>query len=120
MQLAHIYKQNGAAAISILTDQQYFMGDLAYLQAIALQTTQIPLLRKDFLYDPYQIYESRAAGADAVLLIVAGLTISQLRELHQLSQELGMTALVEVHTYHELEGFKLRSKLGWHQQPQFT
>jgi indole-3-glycerol phosphate synthase len=103
IRLARIYQQNGATAISVLTDQHYFKGDLEYLQAIAMRTPRIPLLRKDFLYDPYQVYESRAAGADAVLLIVASLSIAQLHELHDLSQQLGMSALVEVHTIDELE-----------------
>lgn len=103
IQLARIYQQNGASAISILTDQPFFMGDLSYLQTIAMQSPRIPLLRKDFICDPYQVYESRAAGADAVLLITASLTVSQLRELHDLCLQLGMSALVEVHTFPELD-----------------
>lgn len=103
LRLARIYQENGAAAISVLTDRRYFMGDLDDLRVIATQKPRLPLFRKDFLWDPYQVYESRAAGADAVLLITAGLTFSQLCQLHDLSHELGMAALMEVHTMQELD-----------------
>ncbi len=103
LKLANVYRNSGAAAMSVLTDERYFQGNLAYLRQIAALPERLPLLRKDFLFDPYQVYEARAAGADAVLLIVAHLTPVQLRDLHQLTAELGMVALVEVHTQSELE-----------------
>ena len=100
--LASIYRQNGAAAISVLTDGPYFGGLLEDLQT-ARRRSGLPVLRKDFLCYPYQIYEARAAGADAVLLIAAYLTSARLLELHTLAQALGMAALVEVHDRAELE-----------------
>jgi len=103
LRLARLYIDNGAAAISVLTDERYFGGHLAYLEQIAGLTPRLPLLRKDFISDPYQVYEARAAGADAILLIVAGLTAQQLAELHTLAKNLGMAALVEVHTRRELD-----------------
>ncbi len=106
--LARIYSQNGAHAISVLTDERYFGGSLEILQAIAALPDRLPLLRKDFICDAYQLYEARAAGADAVLLIVAGLSESELHDLYAQSIELGLTPLVEVHTLGELEvGLKL-------------
>lgn len=101
--LARTYRENGAAAMSVLTDEWYFQGHLDFLRQIAALPERLPLLRKDFLYDPYQIYEARAAGADAILLIAASLDAAQLRDLHQLAQELGMAVLVEVHTQAEVE-----------------
>jgi indole-3-glycerol phosphate synthase len=103
LRLARAYHENGAAAISVLTDEPYFGGSLEHLRQIASCSPRIPLLRKDFICDPYQVYEARAAGADALLLIVAGLSIGILRELHHLTLELGMAPLVEVHTRQELE-----------------
>jgi len=103
LRLAGIYQQNGAACISVLTDEHYFQGSLEYLTRIAGLQPRLPLLRKDFLFDPYQVYESRLAGADAVLLIAAMLSAQHFRELHSLSLELGMAPLVEVHTRAELE-----------------
>lgn len=103
LRLAQIYRDNGAAAISVLTDERYFGGQLAYLEAVAGLEGHPPLLRKDFIFDPYQVYEARAAGADAILLIVAGLSAEQLGSLHALVGSLGMAALVEVHTRRELE-----------------
>ncbi|MEJ2709464.1 MAG: indole-3-glycerol phosphate synthase TrpC [Anaerolineales bacterium] len=103
LHLARLYVDNGAAAISVLTDERYFGGHLDYLAQIAGLTPRPPLLRKDFICDPYQVYEARAAGADAILLIVAGLSAPQLAELHALTKTLGMAALVEVHTRQELE-----------------
>ncbi len=102
LRLAHTYSQHGAAAISVLTDERYFRGSLDHLRAIRA-AVDLPLLRKDFVYDPYQVYEARAAGADAILLIVAALAAAQLAELHGLAGELGMAALVEVHTADELD-----------------
>lgn len=105
--LATTYAQNGAAAISVLTEEPHFQGSLEHLALIRDTLRQrelsVPLLRKDFLFDPYQVYESRAAGADAILLIVAILSDAQLRDLLQLSHELGMACLVEVHDEAELE-----------------
>lgn len=103
--LAREYAAAGTAAISVLTETHYFRGSPDYLKHIqdALAATDIPLLRKDFLTDPYEIYESRAMGADALLLIAAILPSWQLKELRELSQELGMDCLVEVHSEKEIE-----------------
>jgi indole-3-glycerol phosphate synthase len=102
--LAGLYAANGAAAISVLTDQRFFGGSLEHLRGIRqrLGAACPPLLRKDFLCDPYQVYGARAAGADAVLLIAAYLPAAVLGELQALAQALGMAALVEVHTVDEL------------------
>lgn len=100
--IARIYVENGAAAISVLTDEKFFQGHLDYLAAIR-QAVSVPLLRKDFIVEPYQVYEGRAAGADAILLIAAALSADQLRRLRDLAGELGMAALVEVHNQAELE-----------------
>jgi indole-3-glycerol phosphate synthase len=103
--IARIYAASGAAAISVLTEPKYFKGGLDYLLDIkkALAAKPLPLLRKDFIFDPYQIYEARAYGADCLLLIVAILSPFQLSELLQLSRQLGMMNLVEVHNAAELE-----------------
>jgi indole-3-glycerol phosphate synthase len=101
--LARIYTQNGARAISVLTDERYFGGNLETLMAISALPGRLPLLRKDFICDAYQLYEARAAGADAVLLIVAALSESELNDLYYQSIELGLTPLVEIHTLAELE-----------------
>jgi len=101
---AHVgrtYAQHGAAAISVLTDARFFRGADAHLVAVR-RIVGTPVLRKDFVLEPYQIYESRAIGADAVLLIVAILESGALRDLQGLAAELGMAALVEVHTEDEL------------------
>jgi indole-3-glycerol phosphate synthase len=102
--IALTYAVNGAAAISVLTDGKYFMGSLDYLKDIrkALEKP-VPLLRKDFILDEYQVYEARAAGADAVLLIVAILESKKLAELLDLSHQLGMKCLVETHDEYECE-----------------
>jgi len=100
--LAREYEENGAAAISVLTEEDHFHGALAHLAAVR-QAVRLPLLRKDFLFDPYQLYEAAVAGADAVLLIAAILDAEQLRDLHHLAEELALDALVEVHTRTELE-----------------
>lgn len=102
-QLASIYHDNGASAISVLTDQRYFMGRLEYLSAVAALTPRLPVLRKDFIYDPYQVYEARAAGASAILLIAAMLESTLLRDLRDLANELELSALIEVHDLAELE-----------------
>jgi len=100
--IASIYARHGAAAISVLTDGKFFQGELRFLTAIR-QHVQVPLLRKDFVVDPYQLYEARWYGADAVLLIAAALDVPQLIDLAALSRELGLEPLVEVHTAAELE-----------------
>lgn len=100
--IAQTYAANGAAALSVLTDERYFQGQLTFLMAIS-QAIALPLLRKDFVIDDYQVYESRAAKADAILLIVAALESGQLREFLGLAYELGMAASLEVHTVEELE-----------------
>lgn len=101
-ELAKEYEQGGAAALSILTESDYFQGSLDHL-AEARSNSRLPILRKDFILDSYQIYEAAAAGADAVLLIVAMLQESALRELQDLAHALQIDALVEVHTESELE-----------------
>ena len=104
VEIAKVYAGNGASAISVLTETKHFQGSLQDLRAIrdALGDKRIPLLRKDFLFDPYHIYESRAYGADALLLIVAILAPAQLKELLFLSHQLGLKCLVEVHNEAEL------------------
>lgn len=96
------YQRGGADAYSVLTEEDHFGGSLADLKALR-ELAAVPLLRKDFLFDPYQIYEARVAGADALLLIVAALEEDQLTELVELSRTLHMEALVEVHSTGELE-----------------
>ncbi len=105
VEIAQTYASNGASAISVLTETRYFQGHLKHLRDIrnALENKSLPLLRKDFLGDPYQVYESRAYGADSLLLIVAILTPEKLGELLGLSHELNMSCLVEVHNETELE-----------------
>ncbi len=100
--LAVEYQCAGADALSVLTENRFFEGSVENLVA-ARAATSLPILRKDFLFDPYQIYESRAMGADALLLIVAALEFSQLRDLQYLAFELGMDVLVEAHTPKEAE-----------------
>ncbi|MFM8446932.1 MAG: indole-3-glycerol phosphate synthase TrpC [Candidatus Nanopelagicaceae bacterium] len=100
--LAAQYQQAGAAAVSVLTEQRRFNGSLADFDAVRSEIT-LPMLRKDFMVDEYQFYEARAHGADLVLLIVAGLSKSQLSDYFALATELGMKSLVEVHTHDELE-----------------
>ena len=105
--IAETYAASGAAAISCLTDARFFQGKLAYLAEISehlrAKNLSRPLLRKEFIYHPYQVYEARAAGADALLLIVGVLGSAELRELLVLTNRLGMGALVEVHDEAELE-----------------
>ncbi len=107
LELATMYAKNGAAAISVLTDARYFQGKLAYLSDIRQHLTQLqqstPLLRKDFIFDPYQIYEARFAGADALLLIASVLNDEELANLFAITHNLGLTALIEVHNRAELE-----------------
>jgi len=104
VEIAQIYAGNGAAAVSVLTEAKYFQGSLDHLREIKNSLPKKPpLLRKDFLFDPYQIYESRAYGADSLLLIVAILKPAKLQELLRLSHELHMSCLVEVHNEAEVE-----------------
>jgi indole-3-glycerol phosphate synthase len=100
--LARAYADGGAAAISVLTEERRFHGSLDDLRAVRA-AVDIPVLRKDFVVTPYQLFESRAAGADLVLLIVAALDDALLSQLHALAIELGLTPLVEVHDEHETE-----------------
>ena len=100
--LAEQYQLAGASVISVLTEERRFKGTLADLTAVRAKVT-IPVLRKDFMVDEYQFFEARAHGADMVLLIVAALAKSQLRDFYDLATELGMAALIEVHTADELE-----------------
>ena len=104
VRLAGTYAANGAAAISVLTDPR-FQGELDHLTLVKTSgaSQRAPVLRKDFLFDPYQVYEARAIGADTYLLIVAILSASQLGELLALGRELGMDALVEIHDEEELQ-----------------
>lgn len=99
--LAKIYQDAGASVVSVLTEKRKFGGSLDDLVAVRNAIT-IPVLRKDFMVDEYQFYEARANGADMVLLIVAALSVSQLRDFAALTRELGMRSLVEVHTENEL------------------
>ena len=100
--LAKTYAQAGAVAISVLTEVNYFEGSLDHLVAIR-EAVNLPLLRKDFIFDQYQVYESRAYGADALLLIMAILSQEQLKEMLSLSRSLGLSCLVEVHNESEVE-----------------
>ena len=104
VRLANAYVENGAAAISVLTDPR-FQGTLDHLAEVkhAVLSQGTPVLRKDFIFDPYQVYEARACGADAILLIVAILTPQKIAELLTLSRRFWMQCLIEVHTQEELE-----------------
>ena len=99
--IARQYEAGGADAISVLTDADYFQGSLEYLYAVR-SAVNLPVLRKDFIIDPAQVYQSRAAGADAILLIAAALDRAMLEQLSALTADLGMAALVEVHNADEL------------------
>jgi indole-3-glycerol phosphate synthase len=101
-ELARAYALAGARAISILTDGPFFQGSLDHLMAVR-EVVDLPILRKDFHVDPYQVWEARAAGADAILLVVAALSTPELLDLLGLSRELNLAALAEVHTRQELE-----------------
>jgi indole-3-glycerol phosphate synthase len=99
--IAASYADGGATCLSVLTDQQYFQGSNEYLVS-ARKACGLPVLRKDFIIDEYQVYEARALGADCILLIVAALEPSRLRNLESLARELGMSVLVEIHDVAEL------------------
>lgn len=109
--IAESYEKNGAACLSVLTDEQYFHGSIEFLRE-ARYASSLPILRKDFMVDEYQIYESKAIGADAILLIVAALEDDQMHALSQLAQSLGLAVLVESHNKDELErALRLPTKL---------
>ena len=111
--LAQLYQQCGAQAISVLTDREFFQGDLRYIEQVK-QVVSLPVLRKDFIIAPYQIYESRAAGADAVLLIAEALEPARLMDLMILAGSLTLTVLLEVHGVDAL--LQLRSMIGFPQK----
>ena len=100
--IALSYQNSGAACLSILTDQEYFQGHPEYIMQVKLNS-KLPILRKDFIVDPYQIYESRALGADCILLIVAALDLKKMKELESLANDLEMAVLVESHNQQELD-----------------
>lgn len=100
--IARSYEQAGASCLSVLTDADYFQGSEDFLVA-AREATRLPVIRKDFIVDPYQVIEARAIGADAILLIAAALTDQQMKDLNQLAISLGMDVLIEVHNKEELD-----------------
>ena len=102
VRLARAYQCGGAGAISVITEKKYFKGDPAYISQVK-KCTELPILRKDFIFNEYQVFESRVLGADAILLIVSILDQYMLRRLIRLAADLGLTALVEVHDKNELE-----------------
>ena len=111
IEIAQSYEQHGAACLSVLTDRDYFMGAAEYLVA-ARSATRLPVLRKDFIIDPYQIFEARCMGADCILLIVAALSQAQMEELERVAMQLGMSVLVEAHSQEEFErATRLRTTL---------
>ena len=101
-EIAASYAKHGAACLSVLTDEQFFQGSVAYLQQ-ARAACALPVLRKDFMIDEYQIYQARAMGADAILLIAAALSLDEMREFEALAHSLKMAVLVEVHDAAELD-----------------
>ncbi len=101
-EIAQSYAQHGAACLSVLTDEKFFQGSADYLMQ-ARAACELPVLRKDFIVNEYQIYQARAMGADAILLIAAALTLSQMKAFEKLAHKLGMAVLVEVHDGGELE-----------------
>ncbi|MBL6665142.1 MAG: indole-3-glycerol phosphate synthase TrpC [Rickettsiales bacterium] len=111
LEIAKIYQDSGAACLSILTDEKYFQGSTQYLQEIAAQTN-LPILRKEFIVDTYQIYEAKMLGASCILLIVAMLDDKKLLELEKCALDSGLSVLIEVHNTEELQrASKLQSKL---------
>jgi indole-3-glycerol phosphate synthase len=109
--IAQSYAEHGAACLSVLTDRQFFQGSADYLKQ-ARASCDLPVLRKDFMVDPYQVYEARSMGADCILLIVACLADAQMAELEALARSMDMAVLVEVHDAAELQrALKLKTKL---------
>ncbi len=102
VEIARIYEESGAAAISVLTDEGFFQGSLRHLKAVK-EVTNIPLLRKDFIIDEYQIYESKVWGADAILLIANCLSIDKINSFLNIAESLGLDCVVEIHTHEDLE-----------------
>lgn len=102
IQIAQIYEKSEAAAISVLTDEKFFQGNIQYLKDVK-NTVNIPVLRKDFIIDEYQIYQTREMHADIILLIASALEKNQLKEYYSLSKELGLSVLLEVHDKNEFE-----------------
>ncbi len=102
IEIATTYASNGASALSILTEERFFLGNPAYLM-MAKEKTTLPILRKDFIVDPYQIYESVLLGADAILLIASALSFEQLKQLYTLALSLGLAILIECHTAEEVD-----------------
>ena len=100
--IARIYERNGAAAISVLTDREFFQGDLSFLARVRSVTSAVSVLRKDFIIDEYQVYQSRLAGADAIFLIVAALDLPTLNRFLGIARDMGLDCLVEVHSKDEL------------------
>jgi indole-3-glycerol phosphate synthase len=110
-EIAAGYARSGAACLSVLTDKEFFQGASDYLR-VAKAACDLPVLRKDFMIDPYQVYEARAMGADCILLIVAALSLGQMQELEGIAMELGMAVLVESHDGAELDqALQLRTPL---------
>lgn len=111
IEIAKIYDKSGASCISILTDEVYFLGSLSYIEEVK-KITKLPILRKDFIIDEYQIHQSRAYGADAILLIAGILSQKQLKDYEQLANSLGMQVLIEIHNKLEINKCnKLKTKL---------
>ena len=109
--IAKEYEEGGATCLSILTDEPFFLGKLEYLDSVR-SSCELPILRKDFMIDLYQIYETKAYGGDCILLIVAALDIVQLKDFSQLARELNLDILIEVHSEDELnEALSINSKL---------
>ncbi len=100
--IAQSYESGGAACLSVLTDRDYFQGHPDFIKKVK-SSSKLPILRKDFIIDPYQIYESRVLGADCILLIVAALDLKEMKELESIANDLGMAVLVESHNQQELD-----------------
>jgi len=109
--IAKSYEDGGAACLSVLTDEDYFQGELGFLKEVKA-ACQLPVLRKDFIIDAYQIYESKSAGADCILLIAAALELDQMKEFEEIASTLNMNVLVESHNLEELKNaLQLKTQL---------